>query len=217
MNIRFLTLLTTLAFLGLSISVPAFAGKTKDCGLTDPHPSCKTDDELPPGDLYTITLNGGPFKFVKEGVAVGSKGDNLTGGPLTITYHNETSWDTVFMNCAGSMTHDSIKHEYVVAPKDWSVKTNSDSDIHITINGIFAVGLDADGNEVQKEIDIHLDGDPGGDFLPTGSDNSITYDLDQNIIWGKPWSGPGRAWDTCYSPDNKFWSDAGPSKLIISR
>jgi hypothetical protein len=40
MNIRFPTLIAALAVFGLCVSVPAFAGKDKNCSLPDPHPSC---------------------------------------------------------------------------------------------------------------------------------------------------------------------------------
>jgi hypothetical protein len=43
LNTRFLIILTTLAFLGLCVSVPAFAGKEKDCDPPNPHPSCGND------------------------------------------------------------------------------------------------------------------------------------------------------------------------------
>ena len=48
MTNRYLMLLTTLAFLGLSISVPAFAGKVKNCdpNAGDVHPSCGDDGGL---------------------------------------------------------------------------------------------------------------------------------------------------------------------------
>jgi hypothetical protein len=44
MKARILTLITTLTFLGLCVSVPAFAEKDKGCESANPHPSCGGDD-----------------------------------------------------------------------------------------------------------------------------------------------------------------------------
>jgi len=167
--------------------------------------------------MYTVTLTGGPFAFGPEDVSLGSKGNELNGGPLTITPGGtHAAWNEVFMNCAREMDEGSVASGYTVSPNDWSVKTNSDNDIHITINGIIVEGM-FKGNEVKKEIDIHLDGLPNGRFLPTGGSGAYEeYTLDQNIIWGKPWSGQGRAWDTCYAPDDVFWEGIGETLLTIA-
>jgi hypothetical protein len=215
MNTRLLTLLTTLAFLGLSVSVTAFAGKVKNCNpdAGDVHPSC---NEPPPGVVYTVKLTGGPFAFGPVDVSLGSKGNELNGGFLTIIPGGTgTAWDEVFTKCAREMDLGSVQDGYQVSPNDWSVKTNSDNDIHITINGIFVEGMFGT-NEVKKEIDFHLDGLPDGRFLPTDTKHPEVYYLEQNIIWGKPWSGQGRAWDTCYAPDHDLWSSDGPTVLTIA-
>ena len=77
MKIRFLTLLTTLAFLGLCVSVPAFAGKEKNCDPPDPHPSCKDDGAV----LYTAELIG-DFNFHILGQAPGAVNVTLTSKEL---------------------------------------------------------------------------------------------------------------------------------------
>jgi hypothetical protein len=211
MNTRFLTILSLLAFLGssgLAVADPCTDPDDKD------HKHCR-DAPPPPGVMYTVKLTGGPFAFGPVDVSLGSKGNELNGGFLTITPGGDgAAWGTVFMNCAGEMDSDSVPSDHLVSPNDWSVKTNSDNDIHITINGIFVEGA-FNGNEVKKEIDIHLDGLPEGHFLPT-DEIPIDYYLNQNIIWGKPWSGHGRAWDTCYAPDDVFWKNAGDTWLTIA-
>ena len=81
MKIRYLTLLTTLVFLGLCVSAPAFAGKVKNCDPDegDVHPSC--DDVSSDGDVYTAELLSGAFKFSDQLKIVipGNRELDLTG------------------------------------------------------------------------------------------------------------------------------------------
>lgn len=61
LNTRFLIVLITLAFLGLCVSVPALAGKEKNCDPPNPHPSCgggggDTSDAPDPSNLVRASF-----------------------------------------------------------------------------------------------------------------------------------------------------------------
>jgi hypothetical protein len=198
MNPRYIVLVTTLALLGFSVSLPA-APPDKPCS---PWPECKDDDpEPPPDSLYTVILSGGPFQFVYDDVFVNSKGNlkSSTGLPLFLLPDDNGAWDEVFENCAGDFA--SAPEQISVGPNDWGVGKNSDANIHIDIEDII---LEEGG--VRKEIQIHLRGVPGNQFLPVcdpGEPEEQEFTLDYYTIWGKAWSGPGRKWNTCYHSDGQ--------------
>jgi hypothetical protein len=191
---------------------PHYCGGTPDldddCFSGDPCDVVSSD-----GDTYTVALTDGPFQFATT-VVLNSKGSlNSTGGFLNIIapvddpaveFDAEYYWEDVYHNCARDFnlhTDSDPTEVLVVGPNDWGIGTNSDSNIHIDLSDIIL-----EQGENRKEIQIHLRGNPLGKFLPACGDNPNTgetwvewedFALDYYTIWGKPWSGHGRSWDTC--------------------
>jgi hypothetical protein len=182
-------------------------GQGTDCddSFTDPTNTC-AGDPSDGGDKFTVALTDGPFLFDPIEVFVNSKGNlKSTGGPIIIhppgSGASQEAWDQVFRDCVRII--DDFPLSISVNHNQWGVGTNSDTDIHIDLSEIF---LQTSDETVRKEIQIHLRGDPGGRFLPdddpeTTTPDMETFDLDGYTIWGKPLSGSGRGWDTCYSYD----------------
>ena len=73
MNTRFLTILLSLSFLGLSVSV--LAGKPDKCPTW---PSCDTDPEPEPEPEYTAALTMGGFRFEAVNITPNNRSTGYT-------------------------------------------------------------------------------------------------------------------------------------------
>ena len=121
MNTRFLTVLTTLAFLGFSVT--AFAkGK----------PSKPADDVV----VYTVALTTGVFTFPAHEVTLNSREylKSLDAGPLVIGRPadgtlEQVTWDAVIGTCAGPLVGNPPIDTMVLNFDDWVVGRNGDDGI----------------------------------------------------------------------------------------
>jgi hypothetical protein len=166
--------------------------------------------------VYSVQLTGGPFQFGTDPdplvyVTMNSKGNlnSYDGEPLYIQRPPEgdaqDAWDLVFDTCVRDF---STKTNSIppVLPNDWGIGSNSESDIHIDLKNIMVEEVDS-GALQRKEIQIHLRGTPDDplDQFPPACDNvgdQVSFDLRTYKVWGKPWTGPGRSWDTCFLSEN---------------
>jgi len=182
-----------------------------DDSVTDPTNTCDADP-IDGGEVFTLTLTDGPFQFGPIEVFVNSKGNlNSTGEVLNMTRPTDNTpstgnvltpqeaWDAVFLLCARPISASADTDSISVTPNNWGFGKNSDTNIHIDLQEIFLEETTADGSVVRKEIQIHLRGVPGDSFLPVSTTSPEVFILDYYTIWGKPWSGSGRSWDTCHS------------------
>lgn len=174
--------------------------------------------------VYTVELSG-VFKFDAVPVSLNSKGqlNSVDPVPLMITRPLEptpeqTIWDTVIANCARSLQGNPTIDFMLVDFDEWGLGRNGDE-------GILWINLESirlPDNEIpEKEIQILLRRRfaPNPDFLPETPGDSITHDLDSYVVWGKPFSGKKRSWETCYKDDEP--NDDGvnllPASLTITR
>jgi len=212
MKARFLALLTTLAFLGLSISVPAFAGKDKGCGTTNPHPSCGdggggNTDEVP---VYRAQLlKDGYFDFVQDGLTSARKGKSLRGnGTLSVAHNpvegNPVEVDIFRRHCGVMLTGVGIT-AFEVLESNWSIShtrsRGGPDQIHITMNNLM-IDLQAAVSEgySQTDFDLHLHGEIAEDFLPESGDVDVAHTLTRYMLWA---GGRGEeGWFVCNSTGN---------------
>jgi hypothetical protein len=211
MKIRFLTLLTTLVFLGFTVT--AIAKKPS---------SPPVDDSV----VYTVELTGVytiPAHEAHE-VTLNSRGylKSLDTEPLVFERpetagDEQDAWDAVIEDCAGNIIDDSDDPmPMLVNFDDWAVGRNGDDGIlWINLKNIRLPDL-----VPEKEIQIHLRrvGGVAGNpkFLPDPGE-SITHILDSYVVWGKPLIGKGKkGWDTCYHPDLESDETFLPAELVIT-
>jgi len=179
MKARFIILLTTLAFLGLSISVPAFAGKDKGCGTTNPHPSCGDgggggggDDHGDPPAQYCAELTSGGFDFGTETVTRNNRG-NEYNSPVGLEMDRSDSyspeaWDAVFATCEVLKSRGLIT-ELTVSDK-WAISNSGAQSIGEPFSPVL-VSLKNAYNSVHYpdiEVDLHLRGELPLEGFPLG-------------------------------------------------
>lgn len=154
-------------------------------------PPCGKGDEG--GDGYKVGLSSGLFTFTPKNVSLNKKGTLVGAEPLEIkapTGEAGSVWNALMMNCGGPMS--PAPNAIYVDADDWSVYKNSSTNISINLETIYLPNT----GPIEKEIQIILRGVPGEDFLPEAG--TITFDLTDYVIWGKPKGGPHSGWDTCY-------------------
>jgi hypothetical protein len=198
MIVRYLILITTLAFLGFSIS--GFAAKPVCPG----DPRCKPDDGDGGSVVYTVALTAGVFRFNAEEASLNSKGhlNSVSGLSLIMNRPQDTTeqalWDAVINTCAGPLVgYPPLTIEQMVVNFDaWAVGKNSDNNIWIDLPSIRLPNHPA---EAEKKIQIQLRGVPGTGYLPSEGQAEI-FDLDFYVIWVKPIKGGG--WDTCFESND---------------
>jgi len=195
MKSRYMTILITLAFLGLSIS--ALAAKPVCPG----DPRCKPDDGGGDPVVYTVALTAGVFEFDAVEAALNSKDhlNSVNAQPLVMYRpgdpREQALWDAVIGNCAGSLAGDPTITEMFVNFDAWGVGKNSDNNIWIDLSGIQLPPHPADA---EKQIQIQLRGVPGTRYLPLEGEEEV-FVLDFYVIWGKRSKGKKRSWDTCFT------------------
>ena len=200
MKIRYLTLLTTLVFLGFTVS--AFAkGKP-------------SDDVV----VYTVALTTGVFTFFPahdpaREVTMDSRGylrslDTYQleiGRPADEDY--QVIWDAVIGYCAGPLEGDPTISTMALNFDDWVVGRNGDDGfLYINLKSIRLPSAESPEKEIQ--IILRLKNETTADYPPTADDpdQTQTFYLDSYVIWGKPLSGmsvkgKNKGWDTCYHSD----------------
>jgi hypothetical protein len=204
MRNRYMVLLTTLAFLGLAISSPAFAGKLKNCDPPNPHPSCG-DDPVETIVEYTAELTAGAFVFnTTEGARVVDvttdpkanvlrSGDDLNMVRPSSSSGLEYTWNSVFNPCAVLLTEDSVDG-FFVGEDDWSIQK---------AGGVRVIFYDIMLSDVlgDAEVTVQLIGNefdfidpfvpvPGLIVAPaTTSTASVEYTLYEAAIWGSSLKG----------------------------
>ena len=195
MKIRFLTLLTTLAFLGLCVSVPAFAGKEKNCDPPDPHPSCKDDGAV----LYTAELIG-DFNFHILGQAPGAVNVTLTSKELGLIGNNTLdmnrsdgdspgSWNKVFNTCTELWPPNWVS-SFIVGADDWEI--GEPGAVKVAFHDIL---VDPVGEYPGGEVTVHLWSAERYPFLPPDptppnwDDEWIDHELIKYTIWGRSTQG----------------------------
>ena len=176
MKIRFLTLLTTLAFLGLCVSVPAFAGKIKNCDPPDPHPSCKDDGV---STMYTAELVDGAFIFnlndevTRDRIVIpNSRETDLIGSEVAQMSRptnsvDQATWDDLFSTGCPQleMGGDGWVPSFLSTDPNWTWEKFGAR--RLVLRNIHLVDID----DVEWEIRVQLIGKSGDlsvdPFLPT--------------------------------------------------
>jgi hypothetical protein len=209
MNHRYLTLLTTLAFLGFSSS--ALIAKQK----CDEWPNCPNPNPEPePGVVYTAELTDGDFVFasgttdplILEGLTANRKGTALSGPDtdelwMDISGSNKAAWDYIFnpdpdpsRDCLQLVTEGSIT-SFNVAPGNWGIShigaKGAPGHVYIVMRNLeIIIGplLDEYSN-AQFDFDLHgdvvLKKDGTFDlFPPEACGNPSTFNLNEYVLWG---------------------------------
>ena len=181
LNTRFLTVLTTLVFLGFSVS--AFAGK--DCVSGDTRPKCNPDSGGGGGGGtsggYTVTLIGG-FSFTAVAATPGKKGGSLLSDSMIImdrpseeNGYDQATWDGVFESCVPEgVLSDPVEK---VRSNNWEIVNSGgknigtvDSLVTVRFHDISDDIVDNEGVTIRTaDIDFNLFGrlDYEGQFLPS--------------------------------------------------
>ena len=202
MNIRFLTLLTTLAFLGLCVSVPTFAGKEKNCDPPDPHPSCEDST------LYTAELTAGAFRFAEvdgnitiididvtpisdQNTALVSVYDDDVEMWRPTNFNEQATWDRMFaIGCPELVPVNGTIDKILSKADDWDFHEPGNIRLILRDIRLIAVG------DVAWDVTMQLIGPAnyspnGGIFLPPDGVTHV-FELEQGRIWGREVrGGPG--------------------------
>lgn len=200
MKIRLLIVLTTLAFLGFSVS--AFAGK--GC-----RPNCSEGD-------YMVALTSGPFQFAPAKASLNKKGTLVGAEAILINRPDDLiweaeAWDAVMSTCGGPLGADT---SFRVDADDWSVYRNSPTQMGINLETIYLPNTGA----IKKEIQIILRYYQAGDvFLPpdTVSGGPTIFPLNEYVMWGKPKGGGKHSgWATCFQSSSDENPQLPPSGYL---
>jgi hypothetical protein len=204
MRNRYMVLLTTLAFLGLAISPPTFAGKLKNCDPPTPHPSCG-DGPVETIVKYTAELTAGAFVFNTTGGAhvvdvttdpkanVLRSGDDLYMVRQSSSSGLEYTWNSVFNPCAVLLTEDSVD-DFFVGEDYWSIQKAGG--VRVIFYDIMLIDLLGDAEVTVQLIGNEFDfiepfvpvPGPIADGDATSTD-SVVYDLAEAAIWGSSLKG----------------------------
>jgi hypothetical protein len=192
MNARFLTLLTTLAFLGFSVTAVA-KGKPVKPGGGDP--------------MYIAELTQ-DFVFISGDLTSARKGKSLPGNYMLGVEHNgngpfevEGKKGGIFAEgCSALLTPDGV--EAFDVPDDWGISftrsKGGPDQIHITMNDLI-ISSGTSTNYSQVDFDLHLHGEiaENADFLPASSGLSVSHTLTRYMLWA---GGHGvNGWFICNS------------------
>jgi hypothetical protein len=200
MNTRFLTILISLAFLGLSVSV--LAGKPDKCPTW---PSCDTDPEPEPGPEYTAALTMGGFRFEAVNITLNNRDSGYNTSTSTLDMSrpcsnaapvgqvwedcgkagsDEYAWDGVFLACNEVL--GGVQIEGITVGTDWGItqggkrKSDTAHNIRITFRTVVADGFP----DVDIWISLHTwESYPRSMFLPEAGQTSV-YELDTAKVYG---------------------------------
>lgn len=186
MNTRFLTVLTTLAFLGFSVSAIA----QKECQDGDTRPKCNPggggDDHGDPPVQYLAELTAGGFYFGSKVVTRNNRGNSYSsteGLEMTredifgdgVSTTDTAAWDEVFSTCPSAFDEDPITD--VIVSDDWSIDNSGGKSAGIPgsrVTMAFRNAYNPDYSDV--EMDLFLVGTLPDEF-PTGPDQEIEITL----------------------------------------
>jgi hypothetical protein len=222
MKIRYLTLLTTLVFLGFTVS--AFAGKPVCPG----DPRCKPDDGG--GDEttaeYTAELISGGFVFATAtgkllGLTANRKGRSLPGGfRLEMVPETAFAWDYIFLKDCSALLPSGVAGFGVLAGNWWINYTRSKGGpdkIHITMRDLDIYPKTSQNyNGVDFDFDLHGEIATGEPFLPETVNSSVEHQLTRYMLWA---GANGQGGFTCNSAGGGWdgWAELRPSTLKITR
>jgi hypothetical protein len=206
MKIRYLTLITTLAFLGFSVSAMAH-----DCSrhLNNPnHKHCDVDPPSGGAIVYTAELTMGAFVFNTDPgldsvvvVTPNSMANTFSSkedldmvriDPL-VDEEAEATWNHVFNTCVELLTPDSVS-DFLVGEDDWSIQKAGGVRVvfyDVRLTGAAVLLGDA-------EVTVQLIGNvfdfTNNPFLPvpelgTGKIATSEFFLDQAAIYGRTAKG----------------------------
>ena len=189
-NTRFLTLLTTLAFLGFSVTV-----------IAKGRPS--------PEVAYTAAMTG-EFYFPTMDLTARKKGKSLSGND---TLNMNTESDAIFKDkCSrllGEIGEVGSGEVGVVGfdVPNWSISHTKSKgrldQIHLTMNNLTIYPAPST-NYSQVDFDLHLHGEITEDFLPESGDVDVAHTLTRYMLWA---GGRGEeGWFVCNSTGNGMGS-----------
>jgi hypothetical protein len=209
MNTRFLTVLTTLAFLGFSVS--AFAGKVVKCQTW---PNCDGEPIT-----YTAELTGA-FEFNTVDVTEVAEGDLRSGEDLLMSrpgdYPDLTwlTWNQVFNACEALLETNSVT-SISVASADWSIEKAGG--VRVVFRDIRLPLKDTTENE-DVLVRVQLIGneyDFFDSYLPEGPGDEREYLLNQFDIMGTTPHGVHPR-GKCHGPGRDGPDLSSPIKLVIT-
>ena len=202
MKIRYLTLLTTLVFLGFTVSAIAKGGPPK------------------PEVVYTAVMTG-DFNFLEMDLTVRKKGKSLSGND-TLKMNTET--DAIFKDKCSSLLGEIGEvgsGEVGVVGFDvpnWSISHTKSKgrldQIHLTMNNLTIYPAPST-NYSQVDFDLHLHGEIAGDddFLPESG--NVAHTLTRYMLWA---GGHGEeGWFVCNSTGNGMdtWEEL-PQEITLT-
>lgn len=194
MNTRFLTILSLLAFLGLSIAVPAFAGKDKNCdpNIGDVHPSCGGgdggDDHGDPPAQYCAELISGGFNFGTETVTRNNRGNEYNSPDglhmLRSDSYSQAAWDAVFATCLVLSSRDGDITELTVSDK-WAISNSGGKSAGTPDSPVLVSFKNAYNAEVYPdiEVDLHLRGLLPAEGFPTADSTHDAVEIVLDEFW----------------------------------
>jgi len=204
MKIRYLTLLTTLAFLCFSGSAIAHP-----CEREPGHMHCDTDPGGGPEPEYTAELTRGDFVFggnsgILENLTVDRKGTSLPGNQLLemdpMVDASLDEWDKIFQDCSLLVTGEQITG-FDVQASNWSINytksRRSSGNVYIAMRNLRIYPPPSDDyTNVDFDFDLHGVVALGESFLPTESGGSIVHELTEYKLWA---GAGGQGGFTCNS------------------
>jgi hypothetical protein len=209
MNTRFLTILTTLAFLGFSIS--AFAGKVVKCPTW---PECEGVTITYTAQLFgefVFNTSSGDDDIVD--VTEVAEGDLRSGESLLMFRPggDGNTWDQVFDACAALLEPGSVT-SISVASADWSIEKAGG--VRVVFRDI---RLKLKGTTEDVLVRVQLIGDEHDFFesyLPAPGDTRV-YELNQFDIMGTTAHGVHPR-SKCHEPGRDGPALLTPSTLVIT-
>jgi hypothetical protein len=222
MNTRFLTLLTTLAFLGFSVTVAAHP-----CDRAPGHKHCDSD----PGGggssvVYTAELIHGAFKFN----VLGSEPAEPVSVDVTLVRdigllsnvrldmilelaENGATWDQVFNTCQELLVKDSVDG-FTVFADNWSIE--QPGGVRVIFRDIVLPDAVVTVQLIGDQYDLFLPEDP--QVIGSGNATSIVHKLGNAAIYGRSPQGvhPKKGCQPKGSGGFKVFLLYTPSRLIIT-